>query len=164
MALRRASLPRSAKTMAANLGRSMRPFASTISRPNSRSTSPYAGSPGSISLCARESASSTRKPISRSMAATALLPLAMPPVRPRRSMRISPRADSGGSSVGFQVSPAEKGGLDGVAHEHGDGHGANASGNRSESTGDVHGVGMHVAHQRRTFGMKLLEARREAAE
>src|SRR5260221_14226934 len=45
-----------------------------------------------MSLWARESASRTAKPISRSMAATALLPLAIPPVRPSRSMIVNYRA------------------------------------------------------------------------
>src|SRR5260370_41063146 len=39
-----------------------------------------------MSLWARESASRTEKPSSRSMAATALLPLAIPPVSPSRSI------------------------------------------------------------------------------
>src|SRR5207249_2541321 len=45
-----------------------------------------------MSLWARESASRTAKPNSRSMAATALLPLAIPPVRPSRSMMVNYRA------------------------------------------------------------------------
>src|ERR1700741_4372187 len=116
-----------------------------------------------MSLCASESASRTGKPSSRSIAATALLPLAIPPVRPRRSMRRSPRADGGRNRVaGFAA--AKKRGLDGVAHEHGDGHRSNASGNGRERASHVDGVRMHVTDERRALGTEFFETRREITE
>src|SRR6266404_8906243 len=119
-----------------------------------------------MSLCARESASRTAKPSSRSIAATAVLPLAMPPVRPRRSMVGSPSAGGGLHGVGQRrgFAAAQARGLHGVAHEHGDGHGADASGNWRERAGSVHGVGMDVADERRAFGAEFFEARGKIAQ
>src|SRR5712691_5096850 len=101
--------------------------------------------------CARESAARTAKPSSRSMAATAVLPLAMPPVRPSRSIARSPRADRGLHGVGLGFAAAQAGGFHGVAHEHGDGHGADAAGYGRERAGGVHCVGMHVANENRAL-------------
>src|SRR5213082_3150311 len=47
-----------------------------------------------MSLWASASASRTEKPSSRSIAATALLPLAMPPVNPSRNIFFNHRADA----------------------------------------------------------------------
>src|SRR5690242_11734789 len=98
------------------------------------------------------------------MAATVLLPLAMPPVRPRRSMRVS--AGTGGmrGGGGFGEGPAKTRGVDGVAHEHGDGHGANGARDGCEGAGDIYGVGMHVADERGAFGVKFFEAGGEAVK
>src|SRR5260370_39129545 len=111
-----------------------------------------------MSLWARESASRTEKPSSRSMAATALLPLAMPPVRP--SLSIFCLARRGGRLCGrkFRRSTAEARGFDRVAHEHGDGHGADTTGHRGECARDVNGAGMNVADEGAAFGAEFFEA------
>src|SRR3981189_2141420 len=145
MALRRASFAGSAKTMAASLARWTLLFESRIDVPNSRRTSSSAGRPGSMNWRARESASSTSKRNSRSMAATADLPVAMPPVRPRRSI-ISPRAGDGLRGFARELSAAELGSFYRVAHEHGNGHGADAAGYGSERASSVDRVGVHVTN------------------
>src|SRR3981081_365161 len=99
-----------------------------------------------MSWRARESASRTSKRNSRSMAATADLPVAMPPVRPRRSITASPRAGNGLRGFALHFSTAELGGFYGVAHEHGDGHGADPAGDRSERAGGGDRGGMHVTN------------------
>src|SRR5437868_12300121 len=99
-----------------------------------------------MSWRARESASSTSKRNSRSMAATADLPVAMPPVRPRRSIS-SPRAGDGLRGFALHFSTAEFGGFYGVAHEHGDGHGADAAGYGSERASGINCVGVHVTNE-----------------
>src|SRR5258708_6364840 len=114
-----------------------------------------------MSLCARKSASRTAKPISRSMAATAVLPLAMPPVRPSRSIARSPRAGGGLHGVSFGFATAESCGFHGVAHQHGDGHGADAAGDGRERAGGVHRVRMHVANEHHAFFSKFLQTRRK---
>src|ERR1700737_843935 len=108
-----------------------------------------------MSLCARESASRTAKPSSRSMAATALLPLAMPPVRPRRNIAISPRPGYGFRCVCFGFAAPETRRFNGIAHQHGDSHGADATGDRREGAGYVNCVGMNVADERAAFGLKF---------
>src|SRR5882762_9832076 len=112
---------------------------------------------------ARESASSTSKRNSRSMAATADLPVAMPPVRPRRSI-ISPRAGDGLSGFALELSAAELGGFYRVAHEHGNGHGSDAAGNRSERAGSVDRIGVHVTNEHGTLLAKFLKTSREIAQ
>src|SRR5712671_931220 len=112
---------------------------------------------------ARESASSTSKRNSRSMAATADLPVAMPPVRPRRSI-ISPRAGDGLRGFALELSATELGGFYRVAHEHGNGHGADAAGNRSERAGSVDRVGVHVTYEHGTLLAKFLKTSREFAQ
>src|SRR5882724_6026212 len=116
-----------------------------------------------MSWRARESASSTSKRNSRSMAATADLPVAMPPVRPRRSI-ISPRAGDGLRGFALEVSAAELGSFYRVAHEHGDGHGADAAGNRSERAGSVDRIGVHVTNEHGTLLAKFLKTCREIAQ
>src|ERR1700674_2925736 len=113
-----------------------------------------------MSRWARESASRTAKPISRSMAATALLPLAMPPVSPSRSIFFARLPRRGGrlSCGKFGRGAAEARGFDGVAHEHGDGHGADATGDGCERAGGVDGVGMDVADEGAAFGAELFKA------
>src|SRR5882724_6330821 len=113
---------------------------------------------------ARESASRTSKRNSRSMAATADLPVAMPPVRPRRSITASPRAGNGLRGFALEVSAAELGSFYRVAHEHGNGHGADAAGNRSERAGSVDRVGMHVPDEHGTFLTKFLKTCWEIAQ
>src|SRR5260370_4499856 len=117
-----------------------------------------------MSLCARKSASRTAKPISRSMAATAVLPLAMPPVRPSRSIARSPRAGNGLYGVSFGFATAQAGGLHGVGHLHSDGHGAHAAGDGRESPRGVYRVGMHVADEHRAFFPEFFQARGEIAQ
>src|SRR5882757_3048536 len=111
-----------------------------------------------MSLWARESASRTEKPSSRSMAATALLPLAIPPVRP--SLSIFSSARGGGRLRGrkFGRGAAEARGFDRVAHEHGDGHGADTTGDRGECARNVDGAGMNVADEAAAFGAEFFEA------
>src|SRR5690242_15520460 len=94
------------------------------------------------------------------MAATVLFPEAMPPVKPRRSMGL---AGAGGSGFGG-VSAPEPRGFDGVAHQHGDGHGANATGNGRERAGDIHGVGMDVADEDGTLLAKFGQPSGETAQ
>src|SRR5882762_7908189 len=113
---------------------------------------------------ARESASSTSKRNSRSMAATADLPVAMPPVRPRRSIRASPSASDGLSGFALELSAAELGGFYRVAHEHGNGHGPDAAGNRSERAGSVDRIGVHVTNEHGTLLAKFLKTSREIAQ
>jgi len=48
--------------------------------------------------------------------------------------------------------------FDGVAHEHGDGHGADAAGDGSEGAGNVDRGGMDVADEGAAFGAKFCEA------
>src|SRR6266404_1861085 len=117
-----------------------------------------------MSWRARESASRTSKRNSRSMAATADLPVAMPPVRPRRSIMTSPRAGDGlrGFALGFAAT--ELGGIYRVAHEHGDGHGTDAAGDGSERAGGIDGVRMNVADEGTAFGAELFETVREIFE
>src|SRR5712672_499879 len=112
---------------------------------------------------ARESASSTSKRNSRSMAATADLPVAMPPVRPRRSIS-SPRAGNGLRGFARELSAAELGSFYRVAHEHGIGHGSDAAGNRSERAGSVDRVGVHVTNEHGTLLAKFLKTSREIAQ
>ena len=59
------------------------------------------------------------------------------------------------------LAATEPGGFDGVAHEHGDGHGADAARDRSDSASGVDGVGMNVADENGAFFLKFLEALRE---
>src|SRR5216684_1858521 len=159
MALRRSSLARSLKTMVLSFARSTRPSAASTAWPKSWTTSPYAGWPGSMSLWARESASRTAKPISRSKAATALLPLAIPPVRPSRSISLRLSRASGRLRGGkFGRGAAEARGFDGIAHEHGDGHGADATGNGCECTGSIDCIRMDVADERAAFNAEFGEA------
>src|SRR5258707_13499280 len=116
-----------------------------------------------MSLCARKSASRTAKPISRSMAATAVLPLAMPPVRPSRSIARSPRAGGGLHGVSFGFATAESCGFHGVAHQHGDGHGADAAGDGRERARGVHRVRMPLAHGPPAFFSKFFPTPRKIA-
>jgi hypothetical protein len=111
-------------------------------------------------LCASESASRTEKPFSRSIQATALFPLAMPPVRPRRSI-ILPSRSSRRNCRRFRSGAAESRGFHGVAHEHGDGHGADAAGNWSESASGVDGIGMNVSDEDIALGVKFFETCRK---
>src|SRR5713226_3634104 len=112
-----------------------------------------------MSLWARESASRTAKPISRSKAATALLPLAIPPVRPSRSisLRLS-RASGRLRRRKFGRGAAEAGGFHGIAHKHSDGHGADATGNGCECTGSIDCIRMDVADERAAFNAEFGEA------
>src|SRR5260370_1354390 len=165
MAFKWSSLARSAKTMALSFARSTWPSGATTAWPKSWSTSAYAGWPGSMSLWAKESASRTAKPSSRSMAATALVPVAMPPVSASVSMcfRLPPRG--GRLRCGkFGRGAAEAGGFHGVAHEHGDGHGADAAGHRRERSGNVDGTGMDVADESASFGAEFFEAVRKVVK
>src|SRR5262249_48333670 len=134
-----------------------------IAGPNSRNTSAYAGWPGSMSLWASESASRTEKPSSRSMAATALLPLAIPPVSPSRNMTSSPRRCGRWRSQ-FWRPAAKARSLDSIAHEHGDGHRADPPRNRSERTGCVNSVGMNIANEDGSLGAEFLHSCREIPE
>src|SRR6202158_2274412 len=97
---------------------------------------------------ATEAGARTAKPIALSMAATAVLPLAMPPVRPRRCILLITRAGGGLHGVGFDFAAAELRGFYGVAHEHGDGHGTDAAGNGRARAGRVRGVRVHVTYER----------------
>src|SRR5215470_6558868 len=164
MAFKRSNLARSAKTSAASLARSTRRWPSVIAEPNSRRTSSYAGCPGSITLCARESASSTENPSSRSMAATALLPLAIPPVSPSRNIALSPRRRSRRRGRELGRTATKPRGLNRIAHQHGDGHWTDPARNGRERTSRVDCVGLDVADQDSAFGVKLLQARREIPE
>src|SRR5882762_7490566 len=114
-----------------------------------------------MSWRARESASRTSKRNSRSMAATADLPVAMPPVRPRRSIIGSPRSGDGLRGFAPHFSTAELGGFYGVTHEHGNGHGADAAGYGSDRAGCVNCVGVHVTNERGTLLAKSLKTCRE---
>src|SRR3984957_10954762 len=111
------------------------------------------------------------------MAATELLPLAIPPVRPSFStLRLSRACGGacargggsagifGGSGSRLGSAAAEVSGFDGVAHEHGDGHGTDAARNRSESAGGVDGIGMDVADQDGAFGFEFFKTLREIFE
>src|SRR5260370_32158466 len=98
-----------------------------------------------MSLWAGEWAGRPANPISRSMAATAVLPLAMPPVRPSRSIARSPRAGNGLYGVSFGFATAQAGGFHRAAPPHGDGHGAHATGDRRQGPPDVYPVRMHGA-------------------
>ena len=51
-----------------------------------------------------------------------------------------------------------------VAHEHGDGHGADAAGNGRERASGVNGIRMNVANERAAFSAELLEPLREIVE
>jgi hypothetical protein len=53
---------------------------------------------------------------------------------------------------------AEACGPDSVAHEHGDGHGADAAGNRSKKSGRVKGVGMNVADKHAALFAEFVKA------
>src|SRR5260370_10724194 len=117
-----------------------------------------------MSRRARESASRTSKRNSWRMAATADLPVAMPPVRPRRSIIGSPRSGDGLRGFALHFSPAELGGFYGVAHEHSDGHGAHAAGNRGERAGSVYCVGMHVTNEHGTLLAKSLKTSGDIAK
>src|SRR5579864_5276255 len=94
-----------------------------------------------MSLWEMESASRTGKPNSRRIAATTLLPLAMPPVRPSFSIesRNSFNRAACPTITNFQSGilgtrdcgaggATEAGGFHRVAHQHGDGHRADAAG------------------------------------
>src|SRR5882672_2615185 len=117
-----------------------------------------------MSWRARESASRTSKRNSRSMAATADLPVAMPPVRPRRSITASPRAGDGLRGFALELSAAELGGFYRVAHEHGNGHGTDAAGYGSERASSVDRVGVHVTNEHGTLLAKFLKTSREIAQ
>src|SRR5438128_2723735 len=111
-----------------------------------------------MSLWARESASSTAKPMSRSMAATALLPLAIPPVSPRRRMTVKlSRAGGRLCCRKFGRGSPQARGLHGIAHEHRDGHGTNAAGDGRERPGGVDGVGMDVADEDAAFRAEFFQ-------
>src|SRR6266446_351773 len=99
------------------------------------------------------------------MAATALLPLAMPPVRPSRSILFRlPRRGGRLRRGKFWRGPPQAGGFDGVAHQHGDGHGTDAAGHGSERSRRVNGAGMDVADESAAFGAEFFEAIRKIAE
>jgi hypothetical protein len=57
----------------------------------------------------------------------------------------------------FGRGAAEASGFHGVAHQHGDGHGADAAGNRSERAGGVDGAGMDIAEKSAAFGAEFFE-------
>src|SRR5690348_9859857 len=98
------------------------------------------------------------------MAATALLPLAIPPVRPMRSMRVSAGTGDVRSGSRLRAGTAEASSFHGIAHEHGDGHRANAAGNGREGACDFDGIGMHVSDERGAFSTKFFEPGREVTE
>src|SRR5260370_24635921 len=112
-----------------------------------------------MSLWAGEWAGRPANPISRRRAATAVLPLAMPPVRPSRSIARSPRAGNGLYGVSFGFATAQAGGVHGVGHQHRDGPVANATGGRREPPRGAYRVGMHVADEHRAFFPALFQAR-----
>ncbi len=56
-------------------------------------------------------------------------------------------------------SAAEAGSFHRVAHEHSDGHGSDAAGNRSEKSGRVNGVWVNVADENAAFLAELFQAR-----
>jgi hypothetical protein len=64
----------------------------------------------------------------------------------------------------FGRGAAEAGGFDGVAHQHGNGHRANAAGNRSESAGSIDRGGMDVADEGAAFGAEFFETVWKIAE
>src|SRR5262249_12452333 len=64
----------------------------------------------------------------------------------------------------FRRSPAEAGGFDGVAHEHSNGHRADATGNGGKRAGRVNSVGMNVADEDGTFFAEFCEALRKVPE
>src|SRR5260370_12574620 len=112
-----------------------------------------------MSLWARESASRTAKPSSRSMAATALLPLAIPPVSPSRSIFFRLPHRGGRLRRGkFRRGAAEACGFDGVAHEHGDGDGADAAGHGRERSGNGDVAGVDVADESASLGAAFFDA------
>ena len=88
------------------------------------------------------------------MAATVLLPLPRPPVRPTRSIGYSPRRILGGAH--------------GVGHQHGNRQQAHAAGHRRVGAGNLEGLGIDVAHDRRSAlgecGFALGVALEEAVE
>src|SRR5450432_4448143 len=106
-----------------------------------------------------ESASRTVNPSSRKIRATSLLPLAIPPVRPSRSMAISARVGRGRNAGGMSRAPSQSRSFHGVAHEHGDRHGADATWNGRERAGNIDGVRVHIADQNRMLFAKFLQAR-----
>lgn len=61
---------------------------------------------------------------------------------------------------GQRFGAAEAGGFYRVAHEHGDSHGADAAGNRSEEAGSVDGVWVNVADENAAFLAEFFEARK----
>src|SRR5260370_28313516 len=98
-----------------------------------------------MSLWAGEWAGRPANPISRSMAATAVLPLAMPPVRPSRSIARSPRAGNGLYGVSFGFATAQAGGFHRVSHQPSDRHSAHAARDGRARPRGVFRVGMTVA-------------------
>jgi hypothetical protein len=64
----------------------------------------------------------------------------------------------------FGRGAAEAGGFDGVAHQHSNGHRANAAGNRSESAGSIDRGGMDVADEGAAFGAEFFETVWKIAE
>src|SRR5262249_8166114 len=89
----------------------------------------------------------------------------MPPVMPRRSTwQFLAHTDGRLIHKRAATGAAESGGFDGVGHEHGDGHPADAAGNGCEGSGGVHGVGMNVADEDGAFAAESFEALREVTE
>ena len=109
--------------------------------------------------CAILSASSTWQPSSRSIAATVVLPVAIPPVRPTRSIRVWPPR----RWVHARLSaPAPQAGcLHRVAHQHGDGQRPHAARHRRDRSGDFRDARMNVAHQHGAFLAELRQLRRK---
>src|ERR1700739_4392288 len=135
-----------------------------------------------MSLWEMESASSTGKPSSRNIAATTLLPLAMPPVRPSFSIesrnplksaaRLGRPALQQQESLQENLGPRHRGvggaaqarGFHRVAHKHGDGHRADPTGDGRDGAGDLNGVRMDVADKDVSLGAELFQAFGKIAE
>jgi hypothetical protein len=75
-------------------------------------------------------------------------------------------ANSGGRLAGERAATgaAKASGFNGVAHEHGDGHWADATWNGRQGTGGLDGVGMDVADEHGAFGAEFFEALRKIVE
>src|SRR5258708_16882591 len=149
MAFNCCNLSRSLKTIAATRLRLMLLSESRILSPNRPTTAAYAAPSFSINRCEIRSASITGNPCSRSIAATVLLPLAIPPVKPQRSMHPLFSSLLPYSSTLFCR-------LHRIAHQHRNGHRTNSARHRGQRSRGTHRVGMDISNQHAAFRAELL--------
>src|SRR5882762_1101955 len=134
---------------------------SRILSPSRPTTAVYAAPSFSINRCEIRSASITGNPCSRSIAATVLLPLAIPPVKPQRSMHPLFPYFLTSLLPYFLTSSAQFCRLHRIAHQHRNGHRANSSRYRRQRPRGIRHIRVHVTDQHISLSAEFLQPRRK---